>query len=347
MELVGEPERLGDLAIRQPGAAPQQLPCGDDALLCAVAGGGDPDDVPEPLAKGLVGDAELERDLTRLQRSYEVRGHQRAGAADPVGRLRVGRRERALGHELDQQPQEGEHLPPAARAVVLDGGDVFEQGSHARVPARRPARLAVNMTTALNGVLDARPVLGDVVVVSGLGVIGQLIAQLVRRCGVAAVIGVDVSEHRRELAVSLGADAAFAPDEAAERVRDLAQRGADVAIEVSGAAPAVQTAIRAVGFCGRVITVSWYREPVASLNLSDEYFHNRVRISSSNLDVINPELTPAWTDERIAAYAASLVPRLALAPLFTHDFPVHRAGDAYRAVDEAAEGLVQCTLSYA
>ena len=58
---------------------------------------------------------------------------------------------------------------------------------------RRGVFLA-NLNTALNGVLDARPSLGDVVVVSGLGVIGLLATRLLRRAGVGLVIGIDT--HR-------------------------------------------------------------------------------------------------------------------------------------------------------
>jgi 2-desacetyl-2-hydroxyethyl bacteriochlorophyllide A dehydrogenase len=227
---------------------------------------------------------------------------------------------------------------------------VMEAAEFTVLPALEDPRhgvLAVNTTTALTAVLDARPVLGDAVVVSGLGVIGQLIAQLVRRSGVDLVIGVDASEHRRELARSLGADAVFAPEEdVPELVRGVAPHGADTVIEVSGAAPALQTAIRSVAFGGKVVTVSWYREPIANLNLSDEYFANRVQIVPSNADLPQATLPLTWSDERLTAFAASLVPKLKLGPLFTHEFAVEDAADAYRAVDEAAEGLVQCTLRY-
>ena len=48
--------------------------------------------------------------------------------------------------------------------------------------------------------------LGDTVVVSGLGVIGLVITQLLRRAGVGLLIGVDTVEERRQLAKQFGAD---------------------------------------------------------------------------------------------------------------------------------------------
>ena len=97
--------------------------------------------------------------------------------------------------------------------------------------------LNANLNTALNGVLDARPSLGDVVVISGLGVIGLLVTQLARRAGAGLVVGVDRIDSRRALAMRSGAHIVIDPGEpVAEQVRALTNnRGADVVIEVSGA----------------------------------------------------------------------------------------------------------------
>ncbi len=57
----------------------------------------------------------------------------------------------------------------------------------------------------LNGTLDAQINIGETVAVFGLGVVGQLVAQLARRSG-ARVIGVDLLGTRRDLAEQLGAD---------------------------------------------------------------------------------------------------------------------------------------------
>src|SRR5437899_9668449 len=131
--------------------------------------------------------------------------------------------------------------------------------------------LNANLNTALNGVLDARPSLGDVVVISGLGVIGLLVTQLARRAGAGLVVGVDRITFRRELARRQGANVVVDPGEGgvAEKVRTLTQNsGVAVVIEVSGAPPALNEAIRAVGLGGRVIALSWYGGTFESLNLA-------------------------------------------------------------------------------
>ncbi|MCC7104188.1 MAG: hypothetical protein IT307_03520, partial [Chloroflexi bacterium] len=53
-----------------------------------------------------------------------------------------------------------------------------------------------NLTTALTVVLDAAPRLGEVVALFGLGTVGQLVAQLLRRAG-AEVVAIDPIERRR------------------------------------------------------------------------------------------------------------------------------------------------------
>ena len=234
---------------------------------------------------------------------------------------------------------------PHQSVVIADA-----QGTVVVPPAVDPklAVLNANLNTALNGVLDARPSLGDCVVVSGLGVIGLLVTQLVRRAGAGLVVGVDRLESRRQLALRLGADQAIDPrDGVAEKVRALTHnRGADVVIEVSGASPALNEAIRTVGFAGRVIAVSWYSGTFESLNLAGEFHHNRPRIISSQVGSIPPDLGPLWDVARRQEVVTGLLRDLELAPLFTHEFPLGRAAEAYATVDGGADGLVQCVLTY-
>src|SRR4029450_5561795 len=101
---------------------------------------------------------------------------------------------------------------------------------------------------ALNGVHDAGIRMGDLVVVFGLGVPGQIVAQAARAAG-ATVIGVDPVRERREAALALGAARTLDPasGSVAEVIKaETAGRGADVCIEVSGAPAALAEAIRAV-----------------------------------------------------------------------------------------------------
>jgi 2-desacetyl-2-hydroxyethyl bacteriochlorophyllide A dehydrogenase len=218
------------------------------------------------------------------------------------------------------------------------------------LPDPRAGAFVANLNTALNGVLDARPLIGDVVVVSGLGVIGLLITQLLRRTGAALVVGVDIVERRRQLATRFGADIVMDPSEGsvAERVRALTDnRGADIVIEVSGASAALNEAIRTVGYGAKVVVLSWYGQNLSAVNLAGEFHHNRPRLISSQVGGINPELGPLWPIERRKALATSLLGDLELEPLITHEFPLEEAAKAYALIDEHNDDVVQCLLSYA
>lgn len=99
------------------------------------------------------------------------------------------------------------------------------------------ARLATIAMTALR-VSDIE--LGDVVIITGLGLVGNLAAQWAHLSG-ATVVGIDPSQARRDLALSCGIDHALDPKD--EKLKNLIQnlsmgRGASTLIEASGV-PAV------------------------------------------------------------------------------------------------------------
>ncbi|MEG3627899.1 bi-domain-containing oxidoreductase [Streptomyces poriticola] len=87
----------------------------------------------------------------------------------------------------------------------------------ARVPdglAPRHAAFGTVGSIALQGVRQGEPQLGDVALVIGLGLIGQLVVQLLAASGVR-VVGVDPDPERCELAGRLGAAACGEPGSAA------------------------------------------------------------------------------------------------------------------------------------
>jgi L-iditol 2-dehydrogenase len=111
------------------------------------------------------------------------------------------------------------------------------------------AAFAEPVGVALHAVRRAGDVAGKTVLVVGAGLIGLLIVQALKRAGAGKVIAVDLDEGRLKLARELGAD-------------EVIQGGGtppllevDVAMEVVGAAPTVDFAIRSVRKGGRVVLV--------------------------------------------------------------------------------------------
>src|SRR6202035_5655770 len=105
---------------------------------------------------------------------------------------------------------------------------------------------------ALQGVRRLQPTLGESFVVIGLGVIGQIMVQLLKSAG-ARVIGVDIDRKRLAEAAHLGLDAAVHPDDAdpsAQAIRLTDGYGADGVI-VTAASPANEIMSTAFRMCRR------------------------------------------------------------------------------------------------
>jgi threonine dehydrogenase-like Zn-dependent dehydrogenase len=218
-------------------------------------------------------------------------------------------------------------------------------------PLERPelAVMLANLNTAINGVLDARPMLGANLVVFGLGIVGQLLVRLLAQTGHNQLIAVDGVARRRDLAAEGGATHVLDPtkDSIAEAVRRLSDaRGADIAIDASGAPAALNEAIRTVGPDGTVVAMSWYGGSFEGLDLMGEFHHNRVRIRSSQVGSVSPELGPLWNVERRMAFALALLPKLALERLVTHREPIERAPEIFRLLDTQPAEIMQVVFTY-
>lgn len=109
--------------------------------------------------------------------------------------------------------------------------------------------------TCVHAVSKARVSPGDTAVVLGLGVSGQLIAQLLAAQG-AHVIGVTRSEWKRELALQHGVSAAVTPEQAATAVAEVTEgRGPEAVFEAVGT---VETFCQAIELAGPAATVVFF-----------------------------------------------------------------------------------------
>jgi 2-desacetyl-2-hydroxyethyl bacteriochlorophyllide A dehydrogenase len=115
---------------------------------------------------------------------------------------------------------------------------------------------------------------GESVAVLGLGVTGQLHAQIARVRGAAPLIGITRSADKRELAQKLGADLTFAGGpEAIQKVREATSgRGADVVIDTTGMLPVIADAIEMVRSGGRLLLFGIITDKEGALPFYNLYF---------------------------------------------------------------------------
>jgi 2-desacetyl-2-hydroxyethyl bacteriochlorophyllide A dehydrogenase len=203
---------------------------------------------------------------------------------------------------------------------------------------------------ALNAMLDGEPHLGETVAVFGLGVIGQVVAQLARLSG-ARVVAVDLVAERLELARRLQVDTVIdgSGGQVAEQIRALTEgRGADVCFEVTGSHRGLHEAIRACAYSSRVVAVGFYQGEAAGLALGEEYHHNRISLVCSQISGVNPALQHRWDRPRLTRAFMDLVAggRIALDPLVTHVVPFREAASAFELLDTKPEKVMQAVLSF-
>ncbi|MDQ2692826.1 MAG: zinc-binding dehydrogenase [Chloroflexota bacterium] len=204
---------------------------------------------------------------------------------------------------------------------------------------------------ALNGILDANIHVGETVAVFGLGVLGQIIAQLARLSG-ARVIGVDLIEKRLELAQNVGAiEYGFNPREgsAAQRIKDLTNgRGADVTIEVTGSTRALHEAVRAAAYSSRVVALGFFQGEAQGLALGEEFHHNRISLICSQISNVDPALSYRWDRLRLIHTIMDLQAKgsLNLRPVITHVLPFREAAQAFQILDETPDQALQVVLDF-
>ncbi|WP_199550334.1 zinc-binding alcohol dehydrogenase [Streptomyces sp. N35] len=234
-----------------------------------------------------------------------------------------------------------EGIVPAERMIghTLPGGLEPLAGAFARVGA-----------IAYNAVLAADIHVGEDVAVFGQGVIGLLTTRLAQLNG-ARVTAVDALEIRLASAKQYGAHSTLNAhtDPVAARIREATGGvGADVAIEISGAYPALHEALRSVTVGGRVVASGFYQGDGAGLRLGDEFHHNRVQLICSQIGGVPPELTGRWNVERLQRTFLRLVAegQVDVESLVSHVVPVADAAEAYVLLDERPADALQVVLEF-
>jgi threonine dehydrogenase-like Zn-dependent dehydrogenase len=205
-----------------------------------------------------------------------------------------------------------------------------------------------NTETAVNLVLDAAPLIGERVVLFGAGVIGLLTTAILSHFPLHRLIVVDRYPLRREAALRLGAHAVidpFAPNAQPALVEALGGQ-ADLAFELSGAPATLDAAIAAVAFSGRVVIGSWYGLKRAPLDLGGRFHRSRIRLISSQVSTIAPELTGRWDFARRFGVAWEMISRIRPGSLITQRLPFRQAASAYQLLDQRPQETIQILFTY-
>ncbi len=214
---------------------------------------------------------------------------------------------------------------------------------------------------ALQGVRRAAPTLGEVFVVIGLGILGQLTAQLLKVNG-CRVIGIDPDPARLSLASTLGMDQALDADstDATSQVsRITGGIGADgvIVTAASKSSEVMATAFRMCRKKGRVVLVgdvglaldrNDIYEKELDFFVSTSYGPGRYdgRYEEQGLDY--PVGYVRWTENRNMGEFLRLMAegRVRVAPLISATYPVDQAHEAYASLQNSTPRPLMVLLRY-
>jgi len=174
---------------------------------------------------------------------------------------------------------------------------------------------------------------GDVVVVIGLGIMGQLHVLLARHYGARLVIGADKVSYRLRKASEFGADVVVdgSRENLTERIREATDGAmANVVIVGPGTLAAMETGLACAGRGGTVLFFGpTPPEDVLSLRPHDLYFSEVSLVSSYSCG-------PRDTREALNLIAQRIV---SAEKVVTHRFPLENTAEAFRLTAKAGDSL--------
>lgn len=231
----------------------------------------------------------------------------------------------------------------------------------AHVPENVPfdhAAFTVLGAIALQGVRLSKVVLGETVLVIGLGLVGQITVALLRAAG-CRVVGTDPDQAKCELAIRLGADVAASGLKSSDVEALSGGLGADAVLITASTKSngPIELAAAAVRKKGRVVLVGvvgleldrrpfFFKE--AEFVVSCSYGPGRYDPSYEDRGIDYPAAYVRWTEQRNLQAVLDLMAagRLDVSPLISHRFPIEQAQTAYDIIESGTEPYLGIVLTY-
>ncbi|MFF2842038.1 zinc-binding alcohol dehydrogenase [Paenarthrobacter sp. NPDC057981] len=144
------------------------------------------------------------------------------------------------------------------------------------VPARRAVLTGI-VEVAINAIWEAGPRLGDRVAVVGGGLVGGVLATLLRKYPLGRLQLVDADPEKRNLADKLGIE--FAEP-------DNADNDNDIVFHCSASNDGLKLSLQLAGDDSDVIELSWFADKEVTLPLGEDFHARRLNIRSSQVGAV-------------------------------------------------------------
>jgi len=182
----------------------------------------------------------------------------RTGEALVSGRRFKGERAGTTAYSRDGEPINGHFFGQSSFATYsLTTADAL-----VKVPGETPLELlgplACGIGTGAGAILnEARPRLGDSVLIVGVGAVGLAAIMAARNSGVTRIIAADLHDSRLEIAQELGATHVInsGSTDIIEGVRRITGSTVDYAIDCTGVIPVIEQIAETVGMLGTLVLV--------------------------------------------------------------------------------------------
>jgi len=191
------------------------------------------------------------------------------------------------------------------------------------------ATLAEPLAVAMHSLhlVSIRP--GETVAVIGAGPIGLLTIAALRAAKAGRIWAVEPLEHRRELALGIGADVAIEPGEAVDEIfSGTGRRGVDCAIDCAAGEHTTSQAVQITRSAGRVALTGIHSTPFVSV---DGSAMRRKELTIFNVRRSNHETQEAL--ELLHAHARWF------APLLTHSRQIEHIDEAFAIASQYRDGV--------
>jgi 2-desacetyl-2-hydroxyethyl bacteriochlorophyllide A dehydrogenase len=260
----------------------------------------------------------------------------------------------AVGKEVTQFAEGDRVIWPGrheSHAVVDVGPDADIWPIAAHVPTSEAAMLSL-ARFPFTALVQSQRILGQAVVILGMGMIGQIATRLYAAAGAHPIIGVDAFAQRRRWAEQVYGVRTIDPStgDGPDQLRAMLGRRADVVVDATGVPAALQDALKLVEDGGQVVLVG---SPRGIIQNFDSYWdlHGRsVTITGAHGSAIGTHVRPhfPFTRDRalplLAHFAAAQ--KLNLSNMITHHVHAEQAPEMYEGLLHRREEFLAVTMHW-
>ena len=200
------------------------------------------------------------------------------------------------------------------------------------------------LSCILSGVNRTPVKLGDTVAIIGLGYMGLLFMQAMKRMGAGKIIAIDIRQASLDTALKYGADEVYLPDNTPDKYKLTewshldTERGCDVVVETSGTQAGIDLAGDMVNAHGILSIVGWHQYGLRSIDLC--------LWNWKGIDVINAHERRSDVHIECMKQGMRLIERdlIDTKNLVTHVFSLSELDDAFKLMVNKPDGYIKAVI---